>query len=85
MNDETSSNLSEDLPNPNPGNFPEPTPELLLNLTVNSKPTHEPPKTSTTSEPINSSHTQKIYSTSFISLVSAEAFMRYMQSEEAEC
>ena len=82
---ETSSNLLEDLPDPNPGDIPEPTPKFLPNPTINSKPVHEPPETSTTSELINSSHTQKTYPTLFISLVSAEAFMRSMQSKGVEC
>ena len=64
--------------------IPEATPEFLLNPTIDSEPVHKPPKASTTLELINSSHTQEMYPTPFISLVSAEAFMRSMQSEGAE-
>ena len=85
LDDETSSNILEDLLDPNPGNIPEPTPEFLLNLTINSEPIHEPPKTLTTSEPITSGHTQETYPTLFISLVSVEAFIRSMQLEGVEC
>ena len=85
LDDETSSDISEDLPDPNPGNIPEPTPKFLLNLTINSEPVHKPPETSTILEPINSGHTQETYPTPFISLGSAEAFMRSVQSERVEC
>jgi hypothetical protein len=36
--DDTSSNLLEDLPNPNPVNILEPTTEFISNLTVDSIP-----------------------------------------------
>ena len=80
--DETSSNFSEDLSDPN---ISEPTSKFLLNPTIDSKPIHEPLKTSTTSELINSGHTQETYPTLFISLVSAEAFMRSMQFKGVKC
>ena len=83
--DETSSNSLEDLPDPNPSNISEPTSEFLLNPTINSKPVHDLSKTSPILEPTNSSPTQETYPTPSISLVSAEAFMRSMQSKGAEC
>jgi hypothetical protein len=78
--DNTSSNLLEDLPDSNPVNIPEPTTEFISNPTVDSIPV---PDTTPTSDPIlNNSGTSPI---PLISLVSAEAFMRSMQSEEAQC
>jgi hypothetical protein len=78
--DDTSSDLSEDLPDPNPVNIPEPTTEFISNPTVDSIPV---PNTISTSDPIpNNSGTSPV---PLISLVSAEAFMRSMQSEEAQC
>ena len=85
LDDETFLNLSEDLPDPNPGYVPEPTPKFLLNPTIDSEPIHDLPETSPTSELTNSGPTQETYPTPFISLVSAEAFMRSMQSEGAGC
>jgi hypothetical protein len=78
-NDDTSSELLEDLPDPNPVNIPGPTTEFISNPTVDSIPV---PNTVPTSDPIpNNSGTS---STPLISLVSAEAFMRSMQSEGAQ-
>jgi hypothetical protein len=79
-NDDTSSELSEDLSDPNPVDIPEPTTEFISNPTVDSIPV---PGTTLVSNPIlNNSGTS---SAPLISLVSAEAFMRLMQSEEAQC
>jgi hypothetical protein len=78
--DDTSSDLLEDLPDPNPIDIPEPTTEFISNLTVDSTPVSD---TIPTSNP-----TPNIFSTSLIpliSLVSVEAFMRSMQSEGAQC
>jgi hypothetical protein len=78
--DDTSSELLEDLPDPNPVNIPEPTTEFISNPTVDLIPV---PDTILTSDP-----TPNISSTSpvpLISLVSAEAFMRSMQLEGAQC
>jgi hypothetical protein len=78
--DDTSSDLSEDLPDPNPVNIPEPTTEFISNLTVDSIPV---PNTIPTSDPIsNNSGTSPV---PLISLVSVEAFMRSMQLEGAQC
>jgi hypothetical protein len=78
--DDTSSKLLEDLPDPNPVNIPEPTTEFISNPTVDSIPVLG---TTPVSEPIpNNSSTNSI---PLISLVSAEAFMRSMQSEGAQC
>jgi hypothetical protein len=78
--DDTSSKLSEDLPDPNPVNIPEPTTEFISNPTVDSIPV---PDTIPVSDSIlNNSSTSPI---PLISLVSAEAFMRLMQSEGAQC
>ena len=85
LDDETSLNLLEDLPDPNPGNIPEPTPKFILNLTIYSEPIHKLLKTSATSKPTNSGPTQKTYPTPAIGVVSVNAFMRSMQSKGAEC
>jgi hypothetical protein len=78
--DDTSSKLLEDLPDPNPVNIPEPTTEFISNPTVDSIPVSN---TIPISDPIlNNSSTSPV---PLISLVSAEAFMRSMQSEEAQC
>ena len=67
--DDTTSELFEDLPDPNPDIIPEPTPEFI------SDPSP------TTSESCN----RETGPAPFISLVSAEAFLRSMQTEGAEC
>jgi hypothetical protein len=78
--DDTSSDLLEDLPDPNLVNIPEPTTEFISNPTVDSIPV---PDTIPTSDSIpNNSGTSPV---PLISLVSAEAFMRSMQSEGAQC
>jgi hypothetical protein len=78
--DDTSSDLSEDLPDPNPVNIPEPTTKFISNPTVDSIPV---PDTIPTSDPIlNNSSTSPV---PLISLVSVEAFMKSMQSEGAQC
>jgi hypothetical protein len=76
--DDTSSELSEDLPDPNPVNIPEPTTEFISNPTVDSVPV---PDTIPTSGSIPSNSGTN--SVPLISLVSVEAFMRSMQSEGA--
>jgi hypothetical protein len=82
---ETASELSEDLPDPNPDIIPEPTPEFISNpifdsvLTSESVPTSEPSPTTT------ESGNQEPSPAPFISLVSAEAFLRSMQTEGAQC
>jgi hypothetical protein len=78
--DDTSSELLEDLPDPNPVNIPESTTEFISNPTVDSIPD---PGTNPVSGfiPNNSG----ISSAPLISLVSAEAFIRSMQSEGAQC
>jgi hypothetical protein len=79
-NDDASSKFSEDLSNPNPVNIPEPTTEFISNPTVNSIPV---PGTTPVSGSIpNNSGTSPAL---LISLVSAEAFMRSMQLEGAQC
>jgi hypothetical protein len=79
-NDDASSKLSEDLSDPNPVNIPEPATKFISNPTVDSILV---PNTIPTSNPIlNNSSTSPI---PLISLVSAEAFMRSMQSEGAQC
>jgi Reverse transcriptase (RNA-dependent DNA polymerase) len=79
-NDDTSSNISEDLPDPNPVNIPESTTEFISNPTVDLIPV---PNTVLASNPIpNNSGSSPV---PLISLVSAEAFMRLMQSEGAQC
>jgi hypothetical protein len=78
--DDTSSELSEDLSDPNTVDIPEPTTEFISNPTISSIPV---PGTNPISRsiPNNSS----VSSALLISLVSAEAFMRSMQSEGAQC
>jgi hypothetical protein len=78
--DDTSSELSEDLSDPNPVDIPEPTTEFISNPTVDSTPV--PGTTPVSDSILNDSSTSSI---SLISLVSAEAFMRSMQSEGAQC
>jgi hypothetical protein len=79
-NDDTSSNLLEDLPDSNPVNIPEPTTEFISNPTVDPIPV---PDTISISDPAPTiSGTNPV---PLISLVSAEAFMRSMQSEGAQC
>jgi hypothetical protein len=79
-NDDTSSDLLEDLPDPNPVNILEPTTEFISNPTVDSIPV---PDTIPVSNSIpNNSSTSPI---PLISLVSVEAFMRSMQLEGAQC
>jgi hypothetical protein len=80
FDDDTSSELSEDLPDPNPVNIPEPTTKFILNPIVDSIPV---PDTTLISNSIpNNSGTSSV---PLISLVSVEAFMRSMQSEGAQC
>jgi hypothetical protein len=78
--DDTSSEFLKDLPDPNPVDIPEPTTKFISNPIIGSIPV---PGTNPVSSsiPKNSS----ISSTPLISLVSAEAFMRSMQSEGAQC
>jgi hypothetical protein len=79
-NNDTPSELSEDLPDPNPVNILEPTTKFISNPTVDSIPVLG---TTPVSDSIpNNSGTSSI---PLISLVSAEAFMRLMQSEGAQC
>jgi hypothetical protein len=78
--DDTSSDLLEDLPDPNPVNIPEPTTKFILNPKVNSIPISD--TTPVSNSISNNSGTNFI---PLISLVSAEAFMRSMQSEGAQC
>jgi Retroviral aspartyl protease len=78
--DDASSELLEDLSDPNPLDIPEPTTEFISNPTVDSIPV---PGTIPVSSSIpNNSGTS---SALLISLVSVEAFMRSMQSEGAQC
>jgi RNase H-like domain found in reverse transcriptase/Reverse transcriptase (RNA-dependent DNA polymerase)/Integrase zinc binding domain len=78
--DDASFKLLEDLPDPNPVNILEPTTKLISNPTVDSIPV---PSTTPVSDSIpNNSSTSSV---PLISLVSVEAFMRSMQSEEAQC
>jgi hypothetical protein len=79
-NDDTSSELSEDLSDPNTVNIPEPTTEFISNPTVDSTPV---PVTNPVSKSIPNN--SGVSSALLISLVSAEAFMRSMQSEGAQC
>jgi hypothetical protein len=79
-NDDTSSKFLEDLSDPNPVDIPEPTTEFISNPTVDSIPI--PGTTPVSSSIPNNSGTS---SAPLISLVSAEAFMRSMQSEGAQC
>jgi hypothetical protein len=77
---DTSSELSEDLPDPNPVNILEPTTEFISNPTVDSIPVSN---TILASDSIlNNSGTSSV---PLISLVSVEAFMRSMQLEGAQC
>jgi hypothetical protein len=78
--DDTSSELSEDLPDPITVDIPEPTTEFISNPTIGSIPV---PGTN----PISGSipNNSGISSAPLISLVSAEAFMRLMESEGAQC
>jgi hypothetical protein len=78
--DDTSSELSEDLPDPNTVDIPEPTTEFISNSTVDSIPV---PVTNLVSGSIPDNF--GISSALLISLVSVEAFMRLMQSEGAQC
>jgi hypothetical protein len=76
---DTSSKLSEDLSDPNPVDIPEPTTKFISNPTVDSIPVLG---TTPGSNSIpNNSGTSSV---PLISLVSAEAFMRSMQSEGAQ-
>jgi hypothetical protein len=78
--DDTSSELLEDLLDPDPVNVLEPTTKFISNPTVDSIPVSD---TITTSNP-----TPNISSASpvpLISLVSVKAFMRSMQLEGAQC
>jgi hypothetical protein len=77
---DTSSKLSEDLPDPNTVDIPEPTTEFISNPTVDLIPV---PVTNPVSRSIPDN--SGISSTLLISLVSAETFMRLMQSERAQC
>jgi Retroviral aspartyl protease len=79
-NDDTSSELSEDLSDPNSVNIPEPTTEFISNPTVDSIPV-------LVTNPVSGSipNNSGISSAPLISLVSVEAFMRSMQSEGAQC
>ena len=88
--DETASDFWEDLPDSNPGIIPEPTPEFILNLTVDSEPVHDSSETFSALEPTASDSTtsspaQGTCPALFISLASIEAFIRSMQSEGAQC
>jgi hypothetical protein len=78
--DDASSELSEDLSDPDSVDIPEPTTEFITNLTVDSIPVLG-------TNPVSSSipDNSGISSAPLISLVSAEAFMRSMQSEGAQC
>jgi hypothetical protein len=78
--DDTSFKFSEGLPDPNPVDIPEPTTEFISNPTVDSIPV---PNTVPVSNSILSNSSTN--SIPLISLVSAEAFMRSMQSEGAQC
>jgi hypothetical protein len=78
--DDTSSKLLEDLPDPNPVNILEPTTKFISNPTVDSISVSNTVPVSD-SIPNNSSASSAL----LISLVSAEAFMRSMQSEGAQC
>jgi hypothetical protein len=78
--DDTSSELSENLSDPNTVDIPEPTTEFISNPTVDSIPV---PGTIPVSGSIPNN--SGISSAPLISLVSVEAFMRLMQSEGAQC
>jgi hypothetical protein len=78
--DDTSSKLSEDLPDPDPVNILEPTTKFISSPAVDPIPVSD---TIPTSDP-----TPNISGTSpvpLISLVSVEALMRSMQAEGAQC
>ena len=81
--DETASNFSEDLSDPHPVNIPDLSANSISDPTILSEPISDlvpsNPTISTTSGP------QETTPAPFISLVSAEAFMRSMQSEGAQC
>jgi hypothetical protein len=79
-NNDTSSELLEDLPDPNPVDIPEPTTKFISNPTVDSIPVSG--TTQVSDSILNNSGTSSV---PLISLVSAEAFMRSMQSEGAQC
>jgi Reverse transcriptase (RNA-dependent DNA polymerase) len=79
-NDEASSKLLEDLSDPNPVDILEPTTEFISNPTVDSIPV--PGATLVSGSILNNSSTSPA---PLISLVSAKAFMRSMQSEGAQC
>jgi Reverse transcriptase (RNA-dependent DNA polymerase) len=78
--DDTSSELLEDLSDPNTVDILEPTTEFISNPTIGSIPV---PGTNPVSRSIPNN--SGISSALLISLVSAEAFMRSMQSEGAQC
>jgi hypothetical protein len=78
--DNTSSEFSEDLSDPNPVNIPEPTTEFISNPTVNSIPVLG--TTPVSNSILNNSGTN---SALLVGLVSVEAFMKSMQSEGAQC
>jgi hypothetical protein len=78
--DDASSKLLEDLPDRNPVNIPEPTTEFILNPIVDSIPV--PDTTPIFGSISNNSGTSSV---PLISLVLAEAFMRSMQLEGAQC
>jgi hypothetical protein len=78
--DDTSSKFLKNLPDPNPVDIPEPTTKFISNPTVDSIPV---PNTILVSDSIPSNSGTN--SVPLISLVSAEAFMRSMQSEGAQC
>jgi hypothetical protein len=78
--DDTSSELSEDLCDPNTVDILEPTTKFISNPTVDSIPV---PGTNPVSRSIPDN--SGISSAPLISLVSAEAFMRSMKSEGAQC
>jgi hypothetical protein len=78
--DDISSELLEDLSDPNPVDIPEPTTKFISNPTVDSIPVLG--TTPVSNSVLNNSGTSSI---PLISLVSMEAFMRSMQSEGAQC
>jgi RNase H-like domain found in reverse transcriptase/Reverse transcriptase (RNA-dependent DNA polymerase) len=78
--DGASSELLEDLSDPNPVNIPKPTTEFISNPTVDSIPVSG--TTLVSDSILNNSGTSSV---PLISLVSVEAFMRSMQSEGAQC
>jgi hypothetical protein len=78
--DDTSSELSDNLSDPNPVDIAEPTTEFISNPTVDSIFVLG---TTPVSDPILNN--SGISSTPLISLVSVEAFMRSVQSGEAQC